>query len=377
MSVSSIPDRIKYRLWARSAGRCYYCNEPLWEDLMTKKQYNKAYIAHIYGEKPDSARYHPTLSEELKQDFSNLMLLCDAHHTLIDRVDIEGHPVDVLMKMKRDHEERIALQTTLSYNHRSHIVHYIARISDQTPIVTFEQSQDAMSPTHYPAEDHPIEIGLKNSAFSDAEDHFWIIERENLRRQYRSKIGSRRGNDIKHLSIFAIAPQPLLIELGHLLTDISGISVYQHQKEPLDNWKWSNIDNGIDFYLNQPSTEGKNIAVNLSLSASISNKRITSVLGEDTSIWTLTIDNPNNDFLKTREQLKSFREKFRSLLNMIKYIYGENNIIHIFPAVPVAIAVEIGRIWSHKADLPMRIYDQNTKAGGFIHAFDITSGNEE
>lgn len=377
MSVTKIPAKVKYKLWACSAGRCQYCNKPLWEDLFTKTQYSTAYIAHIIGEKRKSARYDPVLSEKLKHDFSNLMLLCDEHHRLIDTEDINGHPVEKLRAMKREHEYRVRLQTELSEDKHSHIVHYGANIGRLNTFLTWAKSKDAMFPTHYPAESNAIELSLANSPFQDSEPNFWHLESANLRRQFAAKIQPRLGKDIKHLSIFAIGPQPLLIELGRLLSDASGIIVYQHQKEPEDNWKWLQTDEPIEYIVKRPNVQSATVALNLSLSATIDNSRITSVLDNDTSIWTLTISEPYNGFLKSRSQLQAFRERFRKLLNEIKLTHGQNQIIHIFPAVPVAIAVEIGRIWMPKADLPMRIYDQNSKQGGFVETLTIHSDWKE
>jgi allophanate hydrolase subunit 2 len=85
----------------------------------------------------------------------------------------------------------------------------------------------------------------------------------------------------------------------------------------------------------------------------------------------MTIENPNNDFLKSRSQLQLFRQEFRRLLDKIKLKHGQGMSIHIFPSVPVSIAVEIGRVRQPKADLPFVIYDQNNKTGGFIHALNI------
>lgn len=372
MSISDIPNKTKYKLWAHAAGRCEYCNKPLWEDLITKAQFSTAYIAHIIGEKPNSARYDPILSEKLKFDFSNLMLLCDEHHRLVDREDIEGHPVEKLTEIKRNHEERIRIQTELSEDKQSHVLHYGTNVGKLTAFITWPQSKDAMFPTHYPAESTAIELNLNNSPFNDAELDYWNLERNNLQRQFASKVQPRLGKDIKHLSVFAIAPQPLLIELGRLLSDISGIIVYQHQREPEDTWKWTETDKPIKFLVKRPSTNSGNVALNLSLSATIDNSRITSVLG-DASIWTLTIAQPYNDFLKSRSQLREFRECFRKLLNEIKKAHGQHQTLHIFPAVPVSIAVEIGRVWMPKADLPLHIYDQSSELGGFIKALTIDS----
>jgi hypothetical protein len=52
-------------------------------------------------------------------------------------------------------------------------------------------------------------------------------------------------------------------------------------------------------------------------------------------------------------------------LNDIKLAHPGAKELHIFPAVPVACAVEIGRLRQQKADLSYLVYDQNNKNGGF------------
>src|SRR5208337_472785 len=123
MSRSNIPERIKIRIWGKAAGRCQYagCNKPLWIDSLTKIEFNAAYIAHIIAERPDGPRGDQEFSEKLKDDISNLMLMCDEHHRLIDREDVEGHPVGKLQEMKRRHESRIALLTSIAENKKSHV----------------------------------------------------------------------------------------------------------------------------------------------------------------------------------------------------------------------------------------------------------------
>ncbi len=109
------------------------------------------------------------------------------------------------------------------------------------------------------------------------------------------------------------------------------------------------------------------MALKLSLSATIDSQRIAATLGDQPySEWEMTIANPSNDFLKSRAQLQLFRQEFRLLLNRIKAIHGEHATIHLFPAVPVSVAVEIGRVRQPKADLPFLIYEQNRKNGGFL-----------
>ena len=85
--MANIPTHIKYLLWGKSTGRCQYfgCNKKLYTDPLTNEEYNIAYHAHIIADSPEGPRGDIELSEEYCADISNLMLLCDAHHRLVDK----------------------------------------------------------------------------------------------------------------------------------------------------------------------------------------------------------------------------------------------------------------------------------------------------
>lgn len=374
MSISKIPERIKLLLWGKAGGRCEYdgCNELLWQDPLTKSEFNAAYIAHIIADKPKGPRGDPVLSGQLRYELSNLMLLCDRHHRLIDHEQVAEHTVERLSRMKEQHEQRIQFLTSLTENKHSHVLLYGANVGNHSSPVSWDRTTPALLPDYYPAERPAIELGLKNSSHTDAEPGYWQIERENLQKIFSSRVKSRlMTGDINHLSIFALAPQPLLIELGHLLSDIPAAQVYQLHREP-PNWKWQDDTDAVDYIIQGPTNfNQKTVALVLALSATITIDRITNVLGQNVSIWTLTIAQPNNDYLKGREHLSAFRKSFRTLLDAIKAEHGQNTLLHVFPAVPVSVAVDIGRIRMPKADLPLRIYDQNMGTGGFTVAFDI------
>lgn len=109
----------------------------------------------------------------------------------------------------------------------------------------------------------------------------------------------------------------------------------------------------------------------LALSATLVDERITGVLGQDAAIWSITADNPHNDIMKHPADLAEFRRLLRMILNEIKARHGEEAMIQVFPALPVSAAIEVGRVWMPKADLPLAIYDQNRTLKGFVRAFDI------
>jgi hypothetical protein len=375
MSVSYIPESIKIRLWGKAGGRCQYegCSKALWRDELTKAEFNVAYIAHIIADRPNGPRGDDVLSEKLSSDINNLMLMCDEHHRLIDRVDVANHTVSRLQAMKAKQEKRMEMLTGLPENRESHVLIYGANIGEQSAPLSWAKAAHAMTPEWYPAEAHAIELSLGNSAIEDHTGAFWEMETRNLRLQFQRKVKTRltTTGDIEHLSIFALAPIPLLIELGHLLSDIPAAEVYQLHREPPD-WRWQETPDEFLFQVEPPAEIHEDVALNLSLSATIENRRIFNTLGqENLSIWKMTVTEPNNDFLKGRGQLRMFRQQFRLLLDRIKSRHGQGAVLHVFPAVPVSIAVEIGRVWMPKADLPLCIYDQNRKLNGFVKAMDF------
>lgn len=369
LSISDISPKVRYLLWAKSAGRCEFdgCNKPLWKDGLTQIEMNFADVAHIIGDSPDGPRGDVVLSKDYCDDVSNLMLMCLNHHRMIDQITKVYSDV-VLRQMKIIHEERIERLTEIKADKTSHVLLYRGMIGEHQPKIDYREAWSAMAPEWYPSSRLPIELGLPNSPFQDNEENFWRFEEESLERQFNKKVKPFLFSETErnHFSIFAFAAQPLLIKLGALFSDIHPVEVYQRHREP-QTWGWIPGPEIFEYKIAEPNSVENIVALNLSLSANIESVRIKQVFGDQKySEWKLTIETPNNDFLKSKTQLKMFRTEFRTLLNRIKSKHGENSILHIFPAVPVSVAVEIGRVWQPKADLPMVIYDQNRKSTGFI-----------
>ncbi len=367
-----IPEKVSVLLWGKAAGRCEYCNKLVMQDSLTKTEFNIGDKAHIISHSEEGPRGSETLPDELINDISNIMLLCDECHELIDKGDLERYTPELLREIKQNHERHIEYVTSLKEDRKSHMLLYGANIGQHSSSVSWKRAIPAMlEEKRFPTEKPAIELSLKNSPFQDKEPEFWAIEEKNLTRQFSEIVKPRLKNgSIEHLSIFALASQPLLIKLGDLLSDINAADVYQLHRETPD-WVWQKGPDDFDFLINRPNRIFEKIALNLSLSANITNDRINEILGENVSIWKITIENPNNDFMKSKKQLSLFREKFRFLLNEIKTTHGQENQINIFPAVPVSIAVEIGRVRHPKADLPYIVYDQNNKMDGFVKTIEI------
>lgn len=373
MSVTNISEKNKYWLWVKSGGRCEYkgCNKSLFEDILTKRNFNQAYIAHIVADVAGGPRGDSIRSELLKDDLTNLMLLCDKDHRLIDKVDVAGHPESLLLAMKKEHEDRIERVTSIAPDMESHIVTYKANVGLNTPEISYESVREYLLPTHYPAMSSTIDLGISNSPQRDKDASFWRTELDALESNFNDHLRQKiRKGEIRHFSIFAFAPMPLLIKLGTLINDIQQAEIHQPVRTP-KTWNLSDELKPIEYKVEEPEKSFPMVALNISLSATINNDRITKVLGDECSIYTITIDKPFNDFLKAKNQLQEFSLEIRQLLNKIKSRYDAQTPLNIFPAMPIAASIELGRIWMPKADMPLNIYDENTAKGGFVKALEI------
>jgi len=367
----TIPEPVRCMLWGRSAGRCEWCNRPVSYHPQTKEMVNLAEAAHIIGFSEAGPRGEKDLSDELARDIDNLMLLCRLCHKAVDTNKAQ-YPVDRLRRMKRQHEQRVERVTAIGQERESHILLYGANVGDHNSPVSYRATAPALiAEERYPARD-VLELGMVNSSFRDRTDQFWQVEAEHLRAMIQQQVRPLLSNrHVQHLSIFALAPQPLLVMLGYLLCDINyEAQVYQLHREP-PGWAWQEHPEGFDYIVEEPDGAEGPPALVLALSATVTDDRILSVLGDGAAIWRVTIPGPDNDFLKSPRQLQQFRQTIRPLMDRIKAKHGQGTLLHVFPAAPVSAAVELGRIIMPKADMPLRIYDQNNDRGGFVRALDI------
>jgi hypothetical protein len=363
-------------LWGKAAGRCEFdgCNKILFRSSVTQEQVNTAQKAHIYAFSSAGPRGNRGISQKALNDLDNLLLVCHVCHRKIDQApDGRRYTAAVLQGMKKWHEQRVEIVTGIAPGRRSHVLLYGANIGEHNLPLNLNEAAGAMFPDRYPAEATPIALGTMNSSFQDRMDEFWSIEEKHLVVHFERRVRERiAGQEISHLSVFALAPQPLLILLGTLLGDIVPADVYQRHREP-PTWSWPRTAATEDFVVEEPEDTVGTPALVLAMSGTVTPDRIHSVLGPSASIWTVTVPTPHNDLTKSREQLTQFRATLRQLLDRIKAAHGQNTPLHLFPVASVALAIECGRVRMPKADTPWQIYGQVNARGGFVHALSISS----
>jgi len=299
------------------------------------------------------------------------MLLCHRHHKLVDVDEVASHPEEVLLAMKEEHETRIATNTGISAEYASHVLRFGATIGPNEALLSTQAIFAAMPPQRHPATRQTIDLELLNQVFRDDEPEYWAIQKRNLDQLFREKVQGRiERQEIKHLSVFALAPQPLLIELGRLIYDIVPTTVHQRHREP-ETWNWQRDRPPLDFVVSRPPENASGpIALKIAVSGVVNEDRIVAILGDDAAIWSITVADPGNDVVRRPEDLSAFRRTLRAVYGELQARYGESTLLHLFPAMPASLAVETGRVWMPKVNLAMKIYD-HVRNVGFVPTFTI------
>lgn len=351
------------KIWAKSGGRCEYegCNELLYRDDLTNKELNGGLIAHIVAATPRGPRGDEVESARLVDDIDNVMLLCQKHHRLIDQEAEKEHPVERLRAMKKKHEDRIRTLTEIQESKISTPLMYAANIGEQTPHITHKEYASAMVPDNYPSS-NSIEISFKNSSSYDNEEDFWAQESKQIDRAFRKEVKPiLEDGDTDCISVFALAPQPLLVKLGTKLSDLHRVKVFQKHREPC-TWKWLSQNEANPMRIIEPEDKSQKPVLVFALSASAISERVKARYGESASIWIVIAENPNNDMLRSEDQLQEFRRTTRSVLDKINTATTADS-VDVFMAMPAACAVELGRVWMPKADKTLVLYDKNNAIG--------------
>jgi hypothetical protein len=149
----SIRERDVKLLWGRAASRCAFaeCRRHLTQDSsIAKDAFTLGEMAHVVAKEDDGPRGASGLSRELRDSYSNLILLCPT--TIIDQ-DPEAYPVALLHVIKDEHETWVQERLTPTSAQAAAVEYLYADLIDQLSLDLIENwitiTEGPLSPTPY------------------------------------------------------------------------------------------------------------------------------------------------------------------------------------------------------------------------------------
>ena len=356
-------------LFAKAAGCCQFegCNKSVLFDEITLREYNKSNVAHIVASSPGGARGDETRSHQLSGELSNLMLMCPEHHKLIDDFE-DDYPEELLLEMKRKHEDAIAAQCDLIYTEPTELLMVTSPIKGQfSAKISFKSCADAVMPQKRVSGSHGqrIQVEVEDNYHST---HYWQSASRALdRRFFQTVTAILEESPNVHFSIFPIAPMPLIMKLGYKMGDKVRSDIFQYSRER-DSWSWDTHELTNRFSAEkQVFREGDRVALVLSLTADIAPTRITDVYEADI-LYFIRAERFGVDCIQSPADLSAFWHEYQSVCDEIRNTLPKIREIGVFPAMPVSAAFEVGRRYMPGIYPRLRIYDDDN---GFFETLTI------
>ncbi len=177
-----------------------------------------------------------------------------------------------------------------------------------------------------------------------------------------SLINKTKEHSLKY-SVFSLAPIPLIIQLGFLISDRVEVRCFQFDRLK-KSWKWprENVDSKLHVtgIPEEKDNSSREVVIRISLSANVRKDQTTAVVKTAHEI-DIFVDEPDILWLRTEKQLLNLQNKFYGVLKSIRKNLPKAKGIHIFYAGPTSGAFVIGQSINPRMNPPVHTYEYSRK----------------
>lgn len=207
------------------------------------------------------------------------------------------------------------------------------------------------------------EVSVGAPIFIRPDTSSWQEATEYQRQLMASIFAKCRHSIPARFAVFSIAPIPLIIHLGFLLSYNVPVRYY---KLHIDNqsWKWPEVDpQAIDENIQvkgvpqETILKTSEVLIRVSLSAPVGQHETDEVLPGLPVQIDIFVDKPNRTWIRRPEQLNRLSEVFREVLDEIRQKVPYCQRIHLFCAIPAPAALAIGRQINPRMDPLVALYE--------------------
>jgi len=360
------------------------CNKQLLDDQYTGVGGSVGKLAHIVGWSTSSGspRGGDPLPADDRNSEDNLMLLCYDQHRVIDNASMwDRYDVDMLRRIKREHELRIRQLTALRDEDRTAVLRVVGAIRGAGVTVNPQTvAATLLSDSRYPDYSligiDELEVDLRQlPGEAETADVYWLAGVAMIKDRLRLLSARIASESVQHISVFAFARIPFLVALGAELDDATPVRIYAKRRGDDEGWGWLPDADAVHFEyaIHRVGTDPQKVAVMFSVSGSIDTDRLPASVGASTTVYEVRPIGvtPNPEVISSQESLDNFASTWRNLLSHIEVDHPGTEAIDAIPAVPITAAVTIGRAPMRNVHPTLRVYDRAAD-GGYSFALAVT-----
>lgn len=363
--------KVKNYVWSRAGGHCELCSLDLTLDLMTLTPAKLGEVAHIIPASPkgprSDANQTAAVSEALTDDPANLMLLCPTCHNSIDKTP-EGYPIEDLTDAHLAFIEGVEFAANVKkYNVAAGVIILGQHFQTKNSIEPSEL-QAAMWRDQYRLLSTPVQILLPEIDRHGRDERYYENVRAKFKETYQRELTHYRSEagDKPVIGIVGLADMPSLMICGQEFGDRIRHEIYSNDRNTRLKWPDKTIT-APDFTFTFSGAKDRVIALVLSISADIPERDVLEAL-PGCEIATFRIPTPNYHAIQNASFIEKFGLQLQIAMSQLEAASAEP--IHVFPAIPAAMAIKFGSLLSTHHRHKYAIYDRNSADGGFsLHTY--------
>ena len=381
----AISPKTAQKVWADAGGRCMFdgCATDLTEVPLYSAPARVGYLAHIVASDPQGPRGCQQRSHPLSDQPDNIMLMCDAHHRLIDSFAPGDYPEEMLVEMRRAHRDMVrnyldslAFPRTRAITLHANLAHIPTYFHDSELIGAILATGRAMLPgvIHH----------VRRTAQRDDRNlpGFWsnyLREHENHIRQLVTSFNNPSVLETEELAIFPLHHNATMVLAGRIMGEARAIQVFQYHRERR-TWTWDKnaSPKPAGTFNVEGLTDGRTseVVVTLELTARMDEKAMPTELepaiAEGSLPWIrITTPSPRFDCIGHPNDLDQFTQVARRVINHVQDVMRVQT-VHLIAISPASTVFRFGQMLQAGHHPLYTIYDRAGRNDKFVPAFSIS-----
>jgi 5-methylcytosine-specific restriction endonuclease McrA len=367
----STPAPVKRLVWVRAAGHCEQCGDDVTRDFRTGSTFNWAAVAHVVPASSQGPRapdgYDDAAAQNHTADPDNLMLLCPSCHARID-LDANSYPVQDLSRHHRDHIEQIRDAASRGETQRATGLIILGGHFATENVIRAKDLTDAMLSESLWAGGEVQTLRLREPGADGRDEVYWRTVEQDIDERLHDRLSKSTSalGDPLNLAVVGLADIPSLIRVGRQLGDRSNRFLFSRDRSGTLRWVDPAAPAPEWTYTAPPPGDGP-VALVLALSAELPDAAIHDAL-PGARIARFSVPTPEYGLIRNRATIDSFRCALQPHLSQLEASTTEP--LHLFAAVPAAIAIEFGALLSTQHAHPYLIYDRDA-GNHFVPMMDL------
>lgn len=380
-----ITDKTAQKVWADAGGRCMFagCGEDLTEIPLWTRTARIGYLAHIIASDPQGPRGNQQDSHRLANNPENIMLMCDAHHRLIDSFAPDDYKPHILYEMRRTHRDMVrnyldslAFPRTRAATLHANLAHVPTYFHDSELIDAILATGCAMLPgvIHYVRRKAPRDDRNTPEFWSQ-----YLRDHEGDIRQLVAGFNAASGALTENLAVFPLHHIPTMVLAGRIMGEAQAIQVFQYSRSRR-TWAWNpNVAPkpvGTFSVSTMPQARASEVLITIELSAAIDEDAIPPALQPDLADGRLpwlriTTPSPDSDCIAHPDDLDQFMQIARRTINHVQDVMRASK-VHLIAISPASTVFRFGQMLQPGHHPEYILYDRGGREYPFVPAFSIT-----